>query len=276
MTLSQLAALRGGQDFLGSDTGPLHLAAAVGTPCVGLYGPWPAEKHGPFGPQHVVVQKMRMEGSTRQPPRRRPSIWKPSASPTSATPAGKSFPAPPLFRPCHDAAACGKSEMPAMLGLPGSPRLPRRGGVARLATGGAGPGRRRGDRRRPSAGDRPPHAPHRHLQHRRLQGRGRAARRRSRGRVPGRPRLRRPPGSPRALALAESRSSPRTGHAAGAGLAVRPEFAAMVLPRHGQRPAQRGRCSSGSGFPWRAMAAAASATPFWSACPTATAPSACS
>ncbi len=67
MTLSQLAALaRRARIFLGSDTGPLHLAAAVGTPCVGLYGPWPAEKHGPFGPQHVVVQKMRMEGSTRQ------------------------------------------------------------------------------------------------------------------------------------------------------------------------------------------------------------------
>jgi lipopolysaccharide heptosyltransferase I len=67
MTLAQLAALaRRARLFLGSDTGPLHLAAAVGTPCVGLYGPWPAEKHGPYGPQHVVVQKMRMEGSTRQ------------------------------------------------------------------------------------------------------------------------------------------------------------------------------------------------------------------
>jgi lipopolysaccharide heptosyltransferase I len=67
MTLGQLAALaRRASLFLGSDTGPLHLAAAVGTPCVGLYGPWPAEKHGPYGPQHVVLQKMRLEGSTRQ------------------------------------------------------------------------------------------------------------------------------------------------------------------------------------------------------------------
>ena len=67
MTLGQLASLaRRASIFLGSDTGPLHLAAAVGTPCVGLYGPWPAEKHGPYGPQHVVLQKMRLEGSTRQ------------------------------------------------------------------------------------------------------------------------------------------------------------------------------------------------------------------
>ena len=75
MTLSQLAVLaRRARLFVGSDTGPLHLAAAVGTPCVGLYGPWPAEKHGPYGPQHVVVQKMCMEGSTRQR-RRAPPIY---------------------------------------------------------------------------------------------------------------------------------------------------------------------------------------------------------
>ena len=34
--------------------------------CIGLYGPWPAEKHGPFGPQHINVQKMCMDGTTRQ------------------------------------------------------------------------------------------------------------------------------------------------------------------------------------------------------------------
>jgi len=67
MTLRQLAALaRRARLLLGSDSGPLHLAAAVATPCVGLYGPWSAEKHGPYGPQHVTVQKMICEGSTRQ------------------------------------------------------------------------------------------------------------------------------------------------------------------------------------------------------------------
>jgi heptosyltransferase-1 len=67
MRLTELAALsRRARLYVGSDSGPLHLAAAVGTPCVGFYGPWPAERHGPYGPQHVVVQKMCFEGSTRQ------------------------------------------------------------------------------------------------------------------------------------------------------------------------------------------------------------------
>jgi lipopolysaccharide heptosyltransferase I len=66
-TLTELAALsRRAKLFIGSDTGPLHLAAAVGTPCVGLYGPWPAEVHGPFGSQHIALQKASSPSSTRQ------------------------------------------------------------------------------------------------------------------------------------------------------------------------------------------------------------------
>ena len=67
MSLARLAALgRRARLYIGSDSGPLHLAAAVGTPCVGLYGPWPAERHGPYGPGHVTVQKMVCRGSTRK------------------------------------------------------------------------------------------------------------------------------------------------------------------------------------------------------------------
>jgi lipopolysaccharide heptosyltransferase I len=67
VTLRELASLaRRARLYLSSDTGPLHLAAAVGTPCVGLYGPWPAEGHGPYGPQNIAVQKMVFHGSTRQ------------------------------------------------------------------------------------------------------------------------------------------------------------------------------------------------------------------
>jgi len=51
--------------FVSGDTGPLHLAAAVGTPCVGLYGPWPAERCGPYGHQHIWVQKMYLDGPSR-------------------------------------------------------------------------------------------------------------------------------------------------------------------------------------------------------------------
>lgn len=42
--------------FVSGDTGPLHLAAAVGTPCVGLFGPVPAARNGPYGPQHACVE----------------------------------------------------------------------------------------------------------------------------------------------------------------------------------------------------------------------------
>jgi heptosyltransferase-1 len=74
-TLTQLAALaRCARLFIGSDTGPLHLAAALGTPCVGLYGPWPAARHGPCGPQHIALQKVFFEGSTWQR-RRAPSTY---------------------------------------------------------------------------------------------------------------------------------------------------------------------------------------------------------
>jgi len=62
-TLRELASLcRRATLFVGSDTGPLHLAAAVGTPCVGLYGPMPAERNGPYGPQHVALQKASYQG----------------------------------------------------------------------------------------------------------------------------------------------------------------------------------------------------------------------
>ncbi len=66
-SLRELAAvLRRARLLVSTDTGPLHLAAAVGTPCVGLYGPWPAERNGPYGRPHIAIQKIRFEGTTRQ------------------------------------------------------------------------------------------------------------------------------------------------------------------------------------------------------------------
>lgn len=65
-TLRQLAAVsRRASLFVGSDTGPLHLAAAVGTACVGLFGPMPGDRNGPYGPQHVIVQRMLLTGRSR-------------------------------------------------------------------------------------------------------------------------------------------------------------------------------------------------------------------
>lgn len=66
-SLIELAAIaRRASLFIGSDTGPLHLAAAVGTPCVALFGPSPGERNGPYGPRHVTLQKMRVEGPSRR------------------------------------------------------------------------------------------------------------------------------------------------------------------------------------------------------------------
>jgi lipopolysaccharide heptosyltransferase I len=65
--LRDVAALaRRARLFVGSDTGPLHIAAAAGTPCVGLYGPMPAERNGPYGPAHIAIQKMRFQGTSRE------------------------------------------------------------------------------------------------------------------------------------------------------------------------------------------------------------------
>ena len=66
-TLCQLASLvRGARLFVGSDTGPLHIAVAVGTPCVGLFGPMPARRNGPYGPQHIAVQQVCLTGTSRE------------------------------------------------------------------------------------------------------------------------------------------------------------------------------------------------------------------
>jgi heptosyltransferase-1 len=40
-----------------ADTGPLHLACAVGTPVVALFGPTDPARNGPFSPEDVVVRR---------------------------------------------------------------------------------------------------------------------------------------------------------------------------------------------------------------------------
>ena len=47
--------------FLAVDSGPLHLAAALGTPVVGLYGPTDPARNGPFVPGAVIVDRARPE-----------------------------------------------------------------------------------------------------------------------------------------------------------------------------------------------------------------------
>ena len=51
-----LAVLRRASVVVAADTGPLHMAAALGTRCVGLYGPTAAERNGPYGRGHRSLQ----------------------------------------------------------------------------------------------------------------------------------------------------------------------------------------------------------------------------
>jgi heptosyltransferase-1 len=43
--------------MVSGDTGPTHLAAAVGTPIVGIYGPTRPERNGPWRPEDVTVSR---------------------------------------------------------------------------------------------------------------------------------------------------------------------------------------------------------------------------
>ncbi|MEQ8787986.1 MAG: glycosyltransferase family 9 protein [Pirellulaceae bacterium] len=66
-SLTELAELcRSARLFLSSDSGPLHLAAALGTPCVGLYGPTRPADCGPYGSEHLSVQAFYQSGTSRQ------------------------------------------------------------------------------------------------------------------------------------------------------------------------------------------------------------------
>jgi heptosyltransferase-1 len=56
-TIGQLIALtRRARLFIGGDTGPLHLAAALGIPVVGIYGPTDPARTGPFGTQAIPLR----------------------------------------------------------------------------------------------------------------------------------------------------------------------------------------------------------------------------
>jgi lipopolysaccharide heptosyltransferase I len=63
-TMRELGALcRRAALFVGSDTGPMHLAAAVGTPTISLHGTSRAEWCGAYGPQNIRLQVRYQDGS---------------------------------------------------------------------------------------------------------------------------------------------------------------------------------------------------------------------
>ena len=57
LTFAQLGALlRRCSLFIGNDSAPMHLAAAVGTPVVALFGPTSPERYGPYGVASAVAR----------------------------------------------------------------------------------------------------------------------------------------------------------------------------------------------------------------------------
>ncbi len=52
-----MALLRRARLFLGGDTGPLHLAAALGVPVVAIFGPTDPARNGPFGTEAIVLRR---------------------------------------------------------------------------------------------------------------------------------------------------------------------------------------------------------------------------
>jgi heptosyltransferase-1 len=70
-TLAQLIALTRRVDLaLAGDTGPLHLACALGRPVVGIYGPTDPSRNGPFGTRFKVLRspQSRRDHSRRAAP----------------------------------------------------------------------------------------------------------------------------------------------------------------------------------------------------------------
>jgi lipopolysaccharide heptosyltransferase I len=65
LDLPQLMAMMSrAKFFVGGDTGPLHLAVALGVPVVGLYGPTDPARNGPCRAEDVVVRNARPEETT--------------------------------------------------------------------------------------------------------------------------------------------------------------------------------------------------------------------
>jgi lipopolysaccharide heptosyltransferase III len=54
--LTAAAVLRRSDLFIGNDTGLMHMAAAAGTPTLGLFGPSPVGQYAPWGPRAAYVR----------------------------------------------------------------------------------------------------------------------------------------------------------------------------------------------------------------------------
>ena len=51
-----IALMRRAKLFVGGDTGPLHLAAALRVPVVAIFGPTDPARNGPYGTRSIVLR----------------------------------------------------------------------------------------------------------------------------------------------------------------------------------------------------------------------------
>lgn len=83
-TLRELASVLASCDLLvTADTGPMHLAVAVGTPVIALFGATDPKRHGPYGARNLVLHKPAAEMSV---PGRRPTVDEGAACMAQITP----------------------------------------------------------------------------------------------------------------------------------------------------------------------------------------------
>ena len=61
-----IALARRAKLFLGGDTGPMHLAAAVGTPVVAIHGPTDPARNGPFNKADIALYNQAPVNHTRR------------------------------------------------------------------------------------------------------------------------------------------------------------------------------------------------------------------
>jgi heptosyltransferase I len=54
--IEMIALFRRAVLVVGGDTGPVHVAAVLGVPTIGLYGPTSARRNGPYGPRVATIQ----------------------------------------------------------------------------------------------------------------------------------------------------------------------------------------------------------------------------
>jgi heptosyltransferase-1 len=71
-----MALLQGAQCIVGGDTGPLHLAIALGTKAVAIFGPTNPVRNGPYPPQPFVLRDPAADTTHKRETQTNPSLLK--------------------------------------------------------------------------------------------------------------------------------------------------------------------------------------------------------